>query len=81
MKKLILPLLAVGLVEADPPLAALNARAKLEHIPEARVAADFVTGTLGIIAAAPTEGRAHRIAARTVIAAPRRLPVVRRCLC
>jgi osmoprotectant transport system permease protein len=39
---------------------------KLRHEPEARVAADFLLRTMGVSAGARTEGRASRIAARTV---------------
>ncbi len=44
----------------------LNARVKLRHEPEAAVAADFLAGALGVRGAARIEGRARRIAARTV---------------
>jgi osmoprotectant transport system permease protein len=44
----------------------MNARVKLRHETEARVAADFLLRTMGISAGARTEGRASRIAARTV---------------
>ena len=46
-------------------MAALNARAKLERVPEAEVAATFVRDQLGVAAAAPAESRTRRIAART----------------
>jgi osmoprotectant transport system permease protein len=44
----------------------MNARVKLRHDPEARVAADFLRRSLGVSATARSEGRASRIAARTV---------------
>jgi len=44
----------------------LNARVKLRREPEATVAADFVGRALGVRVAARAEGRARRIAARTV---------------
>jgi osmoprotectant transport system permease protein len=43
----------------------LNARAKLDRVPEARVAADFLAKTLGIHATVEVEGRAARIWRRT----------------
>jgi osmoprotectant transport system permease protein len=49
-----------------PRMAAMNARAKLAHVPEAEVAAAFVRDTLGIRATAETDGRASRIIARTL---------------
>jgi osmoprotectant transport system permease protein len=47
-------------------MAALNARAKVDRVPESEVAAAFVRDELGLSAAAPSDGRARRIAARTV---------------
>jgi len=44
----------------------MNARVKLRHEPEGLVAADFLAATLGVRGAARPEGRARRIAARTV---------------
>ena len=44
----------------------MNARVKFRHDPEAVVAADFLAGALGVRGAAQIEGRARRIAARTV---------------
>src|SRR5207237_3150735 len=44
----------------------LNARVKLRHDPEAVAAADFLAAALGVRGAARIEGRARRIAARTV---------------
>jgi osmoprotectant transport system permease protein len=47
-------------------MAALNARAKLDHVPEETVAAEFAAHDLGLsTTASPVETRAHRIAART----------------
>jgi osmoprotectant transport system permease protein len=46
-------------------MARMNARAKLGRVPEAEVAAAFVKETLGLGAAVQTDGRAHRILART----------------
>ena len=43
----------------------LNARAKLDRVPETRVAADFLAKTLGIHATVEVEGRAARIWRRT----------------
>jgi osmoprotectant transport system permease protein len=42
-------------------MTGLNARAKLDRVPESRVAADFLAGALGIRAVAVEEGRAARI--------------------
>ncbi|HYV19818.1 MAG TPA: glycine betaine ABC transporter substrate-binding protein [Verrucomicrobiae bacterium] len=42
----------------------LNARAKIDRVPEPAVAAAFLSGALGIEAAAAGEGRAARVAAR-----------------
>jgi osmoprotectant transport system permease protein len=39
----------------------LNARVKIEHVPESRAAADFLAGALGIHAASVEEGRLARI--------------------
>ena len=44
----------------------MNARVKLRREPEAVVAADFLASALGVRGAAQIEGRARRIAARTV---------------
>lgn len=44
----------------------MNARVKLRHEPEARVAADFLLRKLGVSAGARSESRASRIGARTV---------------
>jgi len=44
----------------------MNGRVKLRHEAEARVAADFLQRTLGVTAPTRTEGRAARIAARTL---------------
>jgi len=44
----------------------MNARVKLRREPEAVVAADFLASALGVRGAARIEGRARRIAARTV---------------
>jgi osmoprotectant transport system permease protein len=47
-------------------MARMNAQAKLERVPEAEVAAAFLKETLGLSAAVERDGRARRIAARTV---------------
>jgi osmoprotectant transport system permease protein len=47
-------------------MAALNARAKLDRVPEETVAAEFVAGELGVAVTASSSGRLQRIAARTV---------------
>jgi osmoprotectant transport system permease protein len=44
----------------------MNARVKLHRDPDAVVAADFLAGALGVRGAAHIEGRARRIAVRTV---------------
>jgi osmoprotectant transport system permease protein len=49
-----------------PRMAAMNARAKLAHVPEAEVAAAFVRDTLGVQATAEHDGPARRITARTL---------------
>jgi osmoprotectant transport system permease protein len=45
----------------EAEMAALNARAKLERVPEAVVAADFLREKLGLEVAVATEGRAARL--------------------
>jgi osmoprotectant transport system permease protein len=47
-------------------MAALNARAKLDHVPEETVAASFVAEDLGLSVDDHVTGRARRILARTV---------------
>ena len=46
-------------------MAAMNARAKLQRVPEARVAADFLSATLGVTVGSQEPGRAERILHRT----------------
>jgi osmoprotectant transport system permease protein len=54
-----------GRVDVDAMIA-MNARAGVERVPEAEVAAEFLRTSLGLDAAPPqAEGRAARIAART----------------
>jgi osmoprotectant transport system permease protein len=54
-----------GRVDVDAMIA-MNARAGVERVPEAEVAAEFLHTSLGLDAAPPpAEGRAARIAART----------------
>jgi osmoprotectant transport system permease protein len=50
---------------STPRMAALNASAKLDHVPEQAVAAEFVAHDLGLATATAVDSRAHRIAART----------------
>ena len=47
-------------------MVAMNARARLDHVAEAQVAADFLRSKLSIAAAPTLEGRAARIARRTL---------------
>ncbi len=54
-----------GLISAREMIE-LNARAKLRHEPEARVAADFLGRKLALHVETRTEGRARRIARRTL---------------
>jgi osmoprotectant transport system permease protein len=49
-----------------PSMVALNARARLERVPEPEVAAGFLRAALGIATGVRAEGRASRIARRTV---------------
>jgi osmoprotectant transport system permease protein len=51
---------------SEKRMAALNAQAKLNHVPEAEVAAAFVREELGLSVAAAGDSRLGRIAARTV---------------
>jgi osmoprotectant transport system permease protein len=53
-----------GAIDA-PSMIALNARAKLDHVNEGRVASDFAREHLGVRARAHENGRARRILART----------------
>jgi osmoprotectant transport system permease protein len=46
-------------------MVAMNARARLERVPEAEVAAAFLARTLGLAATARGEGRGERLLART----------------
>ena len=46
-------------------MTAMNARAKLDKVPEDQVAADFLAGTLGITAEIKSEGMIHRLARHT----------------
>ncbi|MBS2033232.1 MAG: ABC transporter permease subunit [Deltaproteobacteria bacterium] len=57
----------VGAIDTEA-MAAMNARARLDKEPEARVAAEFAARRFGIAAAAPVEreGRWHRIGQRAV---------------
>ena len=60
---------AVGRLEgriATADMIALNARARLERVPEPEVAAGFLRSALGVSSGARAEGRAARIAHRTV---------------
>jgi osmoprotectant transport system permease protein len=47
-------------------MSRMNAQAKLDRVPETEVAAAFVKETLGLTATVEVDGRAHRIAARTL---------------
>ena len=49
-----------------PEMARLNARARLERVPEAQVAAAFLRDALGVASRPHVEGRAGRILRRTV---------------
>ncbi len=53
-----------GKIDASA-MAAMNARAKIQQVPEARIAADFLSVTLSLTAAPEEEGRAARILRRT----------------
>jgi len=55
----------VGAVSA-PEMIAMNARAKLDKVPEARIAADFARAHFGLTVAAERDGVARRIWQRTV---------------
>jgi osmoprotectant transport system permease protein len=46
-------------------MAGMNARAKIQRVPEARVAADFLSATLGVAVESEEPGRAARILHRT----------------
>jgi osmoprotectant transport system permease protein len=46
-------------------MAGMNARAKIQRVPEARVAADFLSATLGLSVVSDEPGRAARILHRT----------------
>ncbi|MFB1482366.1 glycine betaine ABC transporter substrate-binding protein [Corallococcus sp. RDP092CA] len=50
---------------SEARMVRLNARARLERVPEARVAADFLRDTLGLTAEVRTDGRGARIWQRT----------------
>ncbi|WP_370452491.1 glycine betaine ABC transporter substrate-binding protein [Corallococcus sp. CA054B] len=52
-----------SLTEAE--MVGLNARARLEHVPEARVAADFLQASFGLTTEVRTDGRGARIWQRT----------------
>ncbi|MBZ4375415.1 glycine betaine ABC transporter substrate-binding protein [Corallococcus sp. AS-1-6] len=52
-----------SLTEAE--MVRLNARARLEHVPEARVAADFLQAAFGLTAEVRTDGRWARVWLRT----------------
>ncbi|GMU05082.1 ABC transporter permease/substrate-binding protein [Corallococcus caeni] len=52
-----------ALTEAE--MVKLNARARLEHVPEARVASDFLQQSLGLTTQVRTDGRASRVWQRT----------------
>ncbi|WP_370457079.1 glycine betaine ABC transporter substrate-binding protein [Corallococcus sp. AB038B] len=52
-----------SLTEAE--MVQLNARARLEHVPEAQVAADFLQTSLGLTTEVHTDGRGARIWQRT----------------
>ena len=54
-----------GKIDA-PTMARMNARAKLEHVPEAEVAGQFAREQLGIQAQTQREDRVSRIARRTL---------------
>jgi osmoprotectant transport system permease protein len=51
---------------SDERMLEMNTRAQRDHVPEAEVAADFVAHEFGGTAAVGVEGRAERIARRTV---------------
>ena len=60
---------AVGRLEGritTPDMVAMNARARLERVPEPEVAAGFLQSALGISSGARGEGAASRIARRTI---------------
>ena len=54
-----------GAIHQDDMIA-LNGRARLERVPEAQVAAEFLASRLGLRAARASDGRAARLWARTV---------------
>ncbi|MBN8229664.1 ABC transporter permease subunit [Corallococcus macrosporus] len=59
---------ALGRLEgslSEAKMVQLNARARLEHVPEAQVAADFLQASLGLTAEVRTDGRASRVWQRT----------------
>jgi len=49
----------------EPSMVAMNARVKLDHEPESRVASDFLAERLGLVVAAEEEGRARRLLRHT----------------
>lgn len=55
----------VGRIDA-PTMAGMNARAKLDRVSEARVAADYLAREFGIESKVVSEGRAHRLGRRLV---------------
>jgi osmoprotectant transport system permease protein len=55
----------VGAISADEMIA-MNARAKLDKVSEARVAADFAAARFGLVAVVAPDGRWRRIGRRTV---------------
>ena len=59
---------ALGRLEGaidDAAMVAMNARAKLDKVPESRVAANFLRQKLGVAAEAKTEGRLARLGRHT----------------
>jgi osmoprotectant transport system permease protein len=54
-----------GRIDAETMIQ-LNARARIDHVPEPEVAADFLRASLGVVTGRHAEGRAARIARRTV---------------